>query len=458
MSFKTIKQLVIVSAIAGLFMTVSAEATLNLSVNPIAGGNNLRFGRVDRQSSVNKEVRIRISSNEGTQYQVFQRLVEPFQNDKGQTLGMDAINAYTLLGSNSSGTLYLQNLERLGYSEQLVYSSSAGGDSDSFTLVYTAKGNALQASGNFFGRILYTVRPIGSSSQDTVYLNAYLESSDDFRVEVSGGAGADMIHLNSTETGSRNSYFTVSFKDNPGDQIKIYQEIDALPSDELFNELNRNLLLFQTEGNTEGMQEVPSWTKIERKRTLLYSSEANEDTFAVAYQLDPKIIDQQKAGKFLGKIKFIVDVNGIFKEFVKEVEVEVKPIFEIEVKLPPEGVSFPNLLPNSPPQIREIEVYVKSNLGRPYMIMQNVVSPLTNQEGGIFAEKYFSIKGELLDGAQGKLAYNDFESVPDGEIPVYFSDKNGSSAHVKVYYRLRPYPEMAPGSYATSIMYSLGEM
>ena len=50
-----------------------AEATLNISVAPLTGGNSLRFGRISSGDEISKEVRIRISSTDGRQYQVFHR-------------------------------------------------------------------------------------------------------------------------------------------------------------------------------------------------------------------------------------------------------------------------------------------------------------------------------------------------------------------------------------------------
>ena len=80
-----------------------AQASVHLSVNPVTGGTSLRFGRVGGDLDVNKEVRLRVSSDEGKQYQVYQRLVEPLVNDQGASLGVDAVSTYTLNNSNASG-------------------------------------------------------------------------------------------------------------------------------------------------------------------------------------------------------------------------------------------------------------------------------------------------------------------------------------------------------------------
>jgi hypothetical protein len=139
-------------------------------------------------------------------------------------------------------------------------------------------------------------------------------------------------------------------------------------------------------------------------------------------------------------------------------EAHVAPVFEINVELPPGGVDFANLLPNSPPETREVLVRVQSNLGKPYMVIQKVVSPLSNEKGEAIAEVAFSLKEEFIGSASGKLAHTDFKPVSPGDATLFFSDTQGSSAEFKVIYRLRAYPEMTPGDYRTEIVYSLGEM
>ena len=74
-----------------------------------------------------EEIHIRINSTNGSRYQVFQRILEPLMNEKGDALNLQAIETQTLPNSNSSGTLYLQNSDHLSMSDQMLYSSSQAG-------------------------------------------------------------------------------------------------------------------------------------------------------------------------------------------------------------------------------------------------------------------------------------------------------------------------------------------
>jgi len=121
-------------------------------------------------------------------------------------------------------------------------------------------------------------------------------------------------------------------------------------------------------------------------------------------------------------------------------------------------VSFEGLLPNSPPQNKEVLLSVQSNLQRPYMVTQNVTTPLSNEKGDEFDGRYFRINEEFSGQQKGKLQYNEFVPIPAGETPLYISDAQGSSATFKVIYQQRPYPGMEPGHYKAAVIFSLGEL
>lgn len=146
------------------------------------------------------------------------------------------------------------------------------------------------------------------------------------------------------------------------------------------------------------------------------------------------------------------------KRYPIDLEVEIDPVFAIEIDLPPEGLSFDRLLPDSQPVLREVGIEVKSNLGKPYMVMQNVATALTNEKGAVVPGEYFTIKGQGLGEKNGKVVYTDFRPVSVGEDAVFFSDNNGSPSRFKMIYRLRPFSRMAPGGYNTAVRFSLGEL
>lgn len=445
-------------ALSLIFLTVNAHAALKLSVNPISGGNGLHLGRVETGDANSKEVRIRITSTDGKQYQVFQRIVDALINEKGETLGADAITAYGLNGSNASGTLYAQAPETLGYSEQLLYSSSPNGDSDNLTVVYSVRPERLSGSGNFVGRIQYTVRSIGGSGQDVVYLSLYMDALGEFKIDVEGSSSKTLVRIETQPAVAPRNYVKVAFTGNYGSQVKIYQEADNYFQNEIAEDLNKDLIQFTTEGETKGELYFKAPAVLERKKVLLYSSNQTDDTFFVNFVIDQGKFDYQKAGRYRGKLKYTIETDGALRSFDIDSEINIDPVFNLEVKLPANGVRFANILPDSPPQLSEVEVRVKSNLGKPYMVMQNVISPLTNEKGFAIPREFFSMKGELSADSVGKASNVEFSPVSSGEAPVFFSDSKGASGTFKIIYRLKAFPEIESGNYTTSIVYSLGEM
>jgi len=436
----------------------TSSAALNLSVSPLSGGTTLRFGRVSSGSTTNREVRVRVTNTGGAQYQVFHRVIDQFVNEENAPLAADAMSTYTLIGSNALGTLYAPSPERLGFTDQLLYSSGQSGDSDSFTVVYALEGGRLSASGNYLGRIQFFARPVGGPSQDSAILNVTIEASGEFKFTIEGSEARDAVRLSPKNGQAQEGFVQIDFKENLGNTITVYQEAEAFPQDELFNELAAGVVLFAAAGSSSAELQPQTLTPVMRKRTQVYTSKESKDSFRLNFALDKDKLAEQKAGTYQGTLRYIIDDGGREEAHLVRLTVEVEPVFLIEVDLPPQGLTFERLLPDSPPIVRQLEVEVRSNLGKPYIIMQNVASPLTNGQGTELPQQYFTYKGELAGRPAGKLAATDFVQVPGGETSLFISDNQGSPSRFNISYRLRPFPAMVPGDYTTSIRYSLGEL
>ncbi|HQP10010.1 MAG TPA: hypothetical protein PKV41_01345 [Candidatus Omnitrophota bacterium] len=437
---------------------VEAQAALNLSVAPVSGGNSLRFGRIVGDEEASQEVRIRITSTDTEQYQIYQRMIDPFTNDRGVTFSRDILMGYTLLGSNASGTLYAQALEPIGPADQLLYSSSPNGDSDSFTVAYMVRGNAVTDSGNFLGRLQYTARPVGGAGQDDVILNVTFEVSDDLKVEIKGSSTANTVRLRLNGDQESAGHVQLSFRENPGRTIRFVQDVQGLPQNASMNEIPSGMILFATSGSASGEMYPGTPTPLSRRAEEIYSSQAAEDTFYVHFFLDETILERQETGVYAGRLNYAVEAGTIQEQTVIDLELTVDPVFALSVDLPPDGLSFERILPDSQPELRDVNVAVRSNLGKPYMVTQSVISPLTNASGDQIPAEYFTVKVVLLEGESGKSGFGDFQPVPIEDHPVFSSDASGTPSRFKVVYRLRPFKEMAPGSYATAVRFSLGEI
>ena len=441
---------------AGVFFPFFSYAAFNISATPYEGGVSLRFGRVDASSLINKEVKIRVTSTEALQYQVFQRILEPFVNEKGQDLNMEAITSYTLVNSNSSGTLYQERPDILRYSDQLLYTSSSAGESDSFIVVYTIDGKKLDTPGRFMGKILYTLRPIGGGQEKNVFLDVYIDASAQFQIDtVTSDRRRNELSLSTRTQKEMQGYVKFSFKNNVG-KIKVYQIIDEFPCNEYSERIDSSSLRFFTSGGKNGELFYTSPVFLERKKLLIYTSTEAEDTFFVNFLMDKERIEEQKAGVYRGKVEYLIERADYSEVFPVNLRVEVTPIFKLETIYPAEGLQFKNLLPHTPPQTKEVSIIVKTNLARPYMVIQKLESPLTSEKGVEIPSQFFTMKEEIIEG-EGEVKFPEFSPVPVGEIPVFFSDERGSPARIKIIYRLKPYSEIIAGNYNTMVSFSLGE-
>jgi hypothetical protein len=436
--------------------SVPVEAALGLSVSPLSGGSTLRFGRVDPSRDVNQEVRVRITSTDGLQYQVFQRLEQSLVNEQGQPLNNDAVQIYTISGSNGSGSLYAQTPEPLSLSEQLIYTSNSAGDSDSFIVVYNASARRISGRGQFTGAVSYTVRAFGSTDRDTVILNVYLDAGGELLIDVSGSRAEDRVKV-AADDSLVAEYVTFSYEGHFGGAVRIYQEMDGLMRNEKMETLRPEWIQVQTLGPAEGtlMAQVPA--ALAPQRVLLYEGGAARDQFQVRYRLNPDSEQLPPAGRYSAPVRYIIEAGGQVVTRTVNLEAEIDRLFQLEADFPAGGVQFRELLPGGPEQVHEVLLTVAANTGEPYMIAQKTAAPMTSAGGYVLEDRAFEVRQEILKG-EGKAGSGTFTPVKVGETPVYISDSQGAPAEVKVYYRLTPYETMRAGDYSTVIQYSLSEL
>jgi len=451
-----LKFLVVLSALCyGLTgWTESSYAAVSLSVTPIQGGSGIRFDRVLPGMRNTQEVRIRVSSNGDKQFQVYQRVQEPITNQKGQSLNLSAVEMASLPNSNTSGTLYLQNVDHLSYSDQLVYTSGAGGESDSFTIAYNAVPERLNDSGSFRGRVVFTVRTLGGEQSESL-VDFYLENEAQLKTTIEGSRDRAVVHIKNEEQ-SRSEFIHFSFSGNGSREINIIQEVVSFLSNEMGEDLPADLITLNLQGtNTANLR--TGETGISRSKTLLYSGNADADEFGLYFKVDAEKAKQVNAGIYKGQIKYTIEAGGSRQEVVMNVEYEVPPIFTIDVTLPPEGVLFGRVLPTSPAQERQVAVVINTNIHKPYQVSQNMASLMTNEKGKEFDKKYFTFQVDLSKTQKGRTPFAEDAPVDAGDYPIYYSDAKGSPVTFYVNYKLRSYPEMDSGNFVAPIKYTLNQ-
>ena len=448
--------LIVLFCLMGL--TQVCFAAVSLSVNPIDGSSSLRFERTPIAGPENKKgIHIRVSSTNGNRYQVFQRILDPLVNAQGDAFNLQAMQTQTLINSNSYGTLYLQNSDHLGMSDQLLYSSGQNGASDAFIIGYSLNPNLINTGGTFRGRLVFTVRGIGNASSDQVTIDVFLETSPSLKVSVKGAHHRTRIRVRSSDTSEKRAdYLHVSFSGNQGQEIRIYQEVETMPQNEAAQELGADVLQIDAKGNTDGLR-IQGPTSLGTGRSLIYSGRNSEDNFLIYFLINADQIQKQDAGIYTSKINYVVETGHGKREFLIHIQCEIGPVFSVNVIPPPGGVSFSHVIPNNPPQEKEVRIVVFTNLHKPYQVIQGLQAGMTNKQGKEFDNKYFNFQVEIPSRQKGQTDFKEFSSVKTGEYPIFSSDARGSGATFKVVYRLQGYAQMSAGDFSVPISISLNQ-
>jgi hypothetical protein len=284
-----------------------------------------------------------------------------------------------------------------------------------------------------------------------------IETLSVWKAEVAGGRNKGLVRVKDTDVTDQSADFVkVSFAGSSHQEVRIYQEVFSLPEDAQANEMKEDVLRFSVGANDEKGVRAAGVSSLGRDSVLLYAGQAQENDIIIRFFVDPKVIALQDAGTYFGKVKYIVETNDKRQEFQVDLECEVQPVFTVDVILPPEGVSFKNILPNAPPSEHEVVVTVRSNLHRPYQILQDMQAPMVNEKGEALKKEYFSMKVDL-SGMKGKTKFTDFTPMETGEYTIFSSDNQGTAGTFKVIYQLQGYPQMSGGNYAAPIRFSLNQ-
>jgi len=440
-----------------LFCAVSAHAALSMTVSPVDGVDSIRFSSFDVQNSDSKEVRIRVNSSAQEQYQVFLRTLTPLTNEKGVGLDSGGLQFYSLAGSNGFGALYAQNVESVSFPDDLIYSSSQNGDSDSFNLIFSLATERLNASGNFLGSLLLTLRPVREGAVQEVVLNVFVDLKGQLKFDVSSARGTDLLEIVSEDPLRASDQVVISWEEGLSQQIHIFQEaVDFLRNEE-GDFLDKQKVVFRVEAvHPKGVQ-VPVDTPWQRDRELIYSGNDSENEVMIHWQMGDEASSLTKADRYSGRIRYVIETDESSQEFALGLDVVIAPIFELELKFPQGKIHFSELLPDSPPKEQEVEVVVKTNLRRPYAVVQELTDPLANKKGDEIEADFFTQRVTLDKEGKGKTDKEAFIPVKTGQDDVFYSDRLGTSASFKVTYRLRPYRTMEPGDYSAAVRFSLVE-
>lgn len=438
----------------------TAWASVNITVTPVESADALRFGTITNAETVTREVRVRITSTSAQRYEVRQMLADPITSDKGDQLSGSAVTFYTLRGSNARGSLYQDVPSNLDTTNRVVYNSDPTGDSDSFIIAYNANGQNISSSGNYFARLAYSVIPQGSGSESQVYLNLYLDSQRNVSIDVSTSTSAGKNLYISTQPNELSGEVVLTIKGGIGKQYSITQLADVFPQNEQADLLADGAVNFSLKAD-KGTSQTAAALPLTRKSEKIYlsDSQGSADTVVVKFAMNLNALNDVAVGKYNGRVTYNIEAQGALIETIPvAVSIDVKPIFEIQVT--PEdnnGLVFAGLKASNQPVTRRATVNVKTNLKRPYCVVQKAASPLTNKEGATIPMNKFTLREGLDKSQSGQVVFPAESEMKVGDTVIFNSDNTGTPAQFVVDYTVTGFPELKGGDYYLNLSYSLME-
>lgn len=457
-------------------------AAFSINVEPYEGGYDIRFGRLavsDPKKS--EQITITITTDIGKQYRVYQRVDQPLRSPDNIEIDPNQFKMYTLLGSNSKGTLERLEEYPVMISDTLLYTSNTAGDGDSFKVVYTLTPSPNQAQNSYYGRIIYILRPIDSTQDQvikTIYM--YAELSNEGAVELSTSTGFKTIVISSSDLDKASFQYPrvlLTVKGNVGARYRLYQRFaDSTVRSQIGTDFDLKNVIYEVVDVSTGQITKQEDLRDLRAKSLIYASDDLGTGNQVVITYKPtKDFPQSKAGFYRGSINYYLEIDrptpSLEPGFIDAVglELNVEPIFRIvalsldEEKKPQKEdtmlLRFGQVDYKTGPKESKVRIKVQSNKETPYLVTQKLAQPLQNPQGARIPDEQFTFVLESLDTTQGTLKLQDetvFESARD--IVLFVSDAKGSSDEFDITYKLRTTPDTKGGDYTTAVSYSLSEL
>ncbi len=442
-----------------------AMATLDLSYVIDEGGYRIEL---DRNNFSRAATFTATNDTLNNRYEVRQRIESPLRNRDNPTLTIGenfVVRAFR--GSNRYGDLRLPSGDIAVKNDELVYLSDPAGSSDSFILAYGVTNSQELAPGYYTGRISLVMNPINSSVLPvTRVIEVYVTIPDDggsLSVTVAPAEGVGSVIIDPSDANNLRgaSSALVTVNSTFSGPFRIMQMLPSPIQSSEGKFIDNRQLLFSIPDASVGVG-VNQPAPVSGSMQTIYSSRPDgsaDKVFTIAYSLaDPLGLT---AGNYRCRIQYLLESSG--KQInlgALDLEIRQERIFEITISPQDQrySIDFDDLKPGEGPRLNEVLMEVRSNLGRPYQVAQNVISDLTSSQGKSILSKYFLMRTLPVNNTKGNLKAPEKTPVEKGSALLFVSDTQGSSDKFKVIYELNCPEDLTAGNYASRITYTLTEI
>lgn len=134
----------------------------------------------------------------------------------------------------------------------------------------------------------------------------------------------------------------------------------------------------------------------------------------------------------------------------------ILPLFEMEISGPTGGnIEFGTITKDPDRNVDiaapEVVINAKSNLGQPYIIKHELVTPLASDDGAVLPDGSMSVNA--TSAGEGSTA-KDQAVGTDSEV-LYQSDAAGKSDTITARYNLNVHPDQSAGDYQSKLLYTI---
>ena len=448
-----------------VFFCQQAFAAFDLSYMLDQGGSRLEFDRNNFSRGITFTTS---NSTLNNRYEIRQRIDSPLRSrdNPSVTIG-DNFVVRGLRGSNRFGDLRLPPSDITVRNDELIYVSNPAGTADSFSLIYSIANAQELAPGYYTGRITLVLSPVNSAALPVtriieVYVNITNEGGS-LAVTIAASEGANSIILDPSDTHNLRSLANavVTINNSFNGPFRIMQMLSKPIQSQEGKWIENNNLLFSVPDAQKGVA-INQPTPVASNIQTIYSSRpdgSSDKAFVIAYSLaDPLSL---VAGNYSSRIQYFMESAG--KQInlgALDLEIRQERIFEISITPQDQrySIDFDNLKPSDGPRTNEVLIEVKSNIGRPYQVTQNVLSELDNGNGDKILAKYFSVQTSPVNNTKGSLKVATKIPVEKGNLLLFTSDPEGSADKFKVTYELTCPVDLKAGNYSSKITYTLTEI
>ena len=133
----------------------------------------------------------------------------------------------------------------------------------------------------------------------------------------------------------------------------------------------------------------------------------------------------------------------------------ILPLFEMEVSGPANGNIEFGAIQKDPDQnvdasASEVMIRAKSNLGQPYIIKHELITPMSTGDGAVLPDGSMSVNASASNGTTAKGT----AVGTDSEV-LYQSGPTGEGDTITAQYTLNVHPDQEAGDYNSKLLYTI---